>query len=380
MNVRPSYRYDIFTASGSFESACRGVLSQAAALPGQLVRLVFFGQVGSRDSYLHQCGVIASLVDEIFGDRSPVCSYVPQPVMGGVVALECHSADDGAQVSYKKLSGAGYVTVECGSFKEVVAGGLRGDIGTALSVQCAALFAVARDILAAEGMEVDDIVRQWNYIEDITGFVGEFQNYQVFNDARTRFYSLGRWSGGYPAATGIGAGPCGVVVDFNSMRGGDVEIVALDNPLQTPAHGYSQEVLVGAEDDFFAQRTTPKFERGKAVLSAGSMMCYVSGTASIRGEESVAVGDVLAQTATTMENIDCLTSSDNLKRYGAVRPVGRGRYDMLRVYVKRADDMESVRDYMTARYPDTHMVFLHTDVCRDELLVEIEGIVSYAGA
>ncbi|MDE7133723.1 MAG: hypothetical protein K2N86_00370, partial [Rikenellaceae bacterium] len=86
MNVRPSYRYDIFTASGSFESACRGVLSQAAALPGQLVRLVFFGQVGSRDSYLHQCGVIASLVDEIFGDRSPVCSYVPQPVMGGVVA------------------------------------------------------------------------------------------------------------------------------------------------------------------------------------------------------------------------------------------------------------------------------------------------------
>lgn len=379
MSMRPSYRYDIFTASGSFEAACRDVLLQAAGLPGQAVRLVLFGEVGSRDSYIGRCGTISSLVSDIFGDRRPVFSYVSQPVMGDGVVLECHSVVDGAQVSYKKVSGADYVTVECGSFKEVVAGGLRGDIEAALSAQCADLFAVAHDILAAEGMKVDDIVRQWNYIEDITGFVGEFQNYQVFNDARTRFYGAGQWNGGYPAATGIGAGPCGVVVDFNAMRGGDVEIVALDNPLQTPAHGYSQEVLVGAGDDFFARRTTPKFERGKAVLSAGSMMCYVSGTASIRGEESVAVGDVLAQTATTMENIDHLTSGDNLKRYGAVRPVEHGRYDMLRVYVKRADDMEPVRDYMTAHYPDTHMVFLHTDVCRDELLVEIEGIVSYSG-
>jgi len=298
--------------------------------------------------------------------------------MGGGVAVECRTlVGDGATVRYSSAAGERYMVVERGEFREVIAGGLRGDIYEPLEIQCGSLFAKASAILSAEGMSVCDIVRQWNYIEDITGFVGEYQNYQVFNDARTRFYEGGHWSNGYPAATGIGAGACGVVVDFDAARGGDIEVVPLDNGLQIPAHDYSQSVLLGAENRYLRTRTTPKFERGKAVLSESSRMSYISGTASIRGEKSVAEGDVIAQTATTMENIDYLVSPDNLIRNGATMAVGEPRYELLRVYVKRAGDMAAVREYMRSRYPDTGLLFLNTDVCRSELLVEIEGIASY---
>ncbi len=349
-----------------------------AELGGVPVRTVFFGAPADKAEYVRQADVIERSLRDRFGDRAPVFSYVPQPPMGGGVAVECRSLVDGdATVRYESAAGQRYIAVERGEFREVMAGGLRGDIYGPLDAQCDSLFAEASAILSAEGMSVCDIVRQWNYIENITGFVGEYQNYQVFNDARTRFYEGGDWRNGYPAATGIGAGACGVVVDFDAVRGGDIEVVPLDNGLQVPAHDYSQDVLLGAEDRYFRTRTTPKFERGKAVLSGGSRMSYISGTASIRGEKSVGVGDVIAQTATTMENIDYLVSPDNLVRNGATMAVGEPRYELLRVYVKQADDMPAVRDYMRSRYPGVGLLFLNTDVCRSELLVEIEGIASY---
>ncbi len=379
MDMRPAYGYKVVSAQGSsFGEACASVVSRIAALEGLPVRTVFFGSPSDREEYVRHVGEIERSLTDRFGDSRPVFSYVPQPPMGGGVAAECHLLAEGeAAVRYENVAGERYIAVECGEFREVVAGGLRGDIHAPLGEQCDSLFAKASAILSAEGMRTGDIVRQWNYIEDITGFVGEYQNYQVFNDARTRFYSGGEWPCGYPAATGIGAGPCGVVVDFNAMRGGDVQTVPLDNGLQVPAHDYSQNVLLGAEDSHFRTRTTPKFERGKAVLSRGSLMSYISGTASIRGEKSVGAGDVIAQTATTMENIDYLVSPENLSRYGAAVSVGAPRYELLRVYVKHAGDMPAVRDYMCGRYPGASLVFLNTDVCRSELLVEIEGVASY---
>ena len=49
-------------------------------------------------------------------------------------------------------------------------------------------------------------------------------------------------------------------------------------------------------------------------------------------------------------------------------------YDLLRIYVKRSEDIEPVRDYMNVHYPETLKHYLVADVCRPELLVEIEGI------
>jgi hypothetical protein len=42
--------------------------------------------------------------------------------------------------------------------------------------------------------------------------------------------------------------------------------------------------------------------------------------------------------------------------------------------------MEDVRTYMKAYYPDIKKIYICADICRDELLVEIEGIAALSKA
>ena len=62
------------------------------------------------------------------------------------------------------------------------------------------------------------------------------------------------------------------------------------------------------------QKTTPKFERAKAVWKEDHGFVYVSGTAAIRGEQSLEGVGIEQQTLTTLENIEYLVSRDNLNR------------------------------------------------------------------
>ena len=143
----------------------------------------------------------------------------------------------------------------------------------------------------------------------------------------------------------------------------------LDNPLQIAAHKYSQGVLLGAVDPYTQQRTTPKFERGRVIGTSGRQTIYISGTAAIRGETSLIADDVTEQTRITMENIDHLIAPVNSPESGI-----SSEYKLLRIYVKNPSQMEEVRTYMKANYPDIKKIYICADICREELLLEIEGI------
>ena len=144
----------------------------------------------------------------------------------------------------------------------------------------------------------------------------------------------------------------------------------VDNPLQIAAHAYSQNVLLGEKDAALPQKTTPKFERAKAVWKEDHGFVYVSGTAAIRGEQSLeGVGIEL----TTLENIEYLVSRDNLNRSG-IPATENATLITFRVYVKRWEDMEKAKQVVTERYPDLAAIYTLTDVCRSELLIEIEGM------
>ncbi len=159
-------------------------------------------------------------------------------------------------------------------------------------------------------MAIESIIRQWNYIPEITDYDNEFQNYQQFNDSRTLFYQKARWANGYPAATGIGT-HCGpLVIDLIAMQGHDDEF-AIKNPLQTDAHVYSEKVLLGENDLCLKYKSTPKFERAKLIVDQESSVVFVSGTAAILGEESLTCDDVAMQTKLTLENIERLVDHEN---------------------------------------------------------------------
>lgn len=150
--------------------------------------------------------------------------------------------------------------------------------------------------------------------------------------------------------------------------------VALDNALQVAAHDYSQNVLIGVADKVFRHKTTPKFERAKAVVSPESgLQVYISGTAAIRGEASLTGVGIGQQTVTTLENIEYLISRQNLRKHGV--KVGKiPEIQIFRVYLKSEELLEPARTIINSRYPNVSALYVLTDVCRDELLIEIEGV------
>jgi enamine deaminase RidA (YjgF/YER057c/UK114 family) len=271
-----------------------------------------------------------------------------------------------AKISY----GNSYLVLENSGCRELITEGiLPPDIGASHKEQSDHVFARLEEILHHENFLVSSIIRQWNYIENISSFENEYQNYQAFNDSRSHFYARADWSKGYPAATGIGTQAGGVMVELIAIAGDGLVNRALDNPLQIAAHKYSQGVLLGALDPCTRQRTTPKFERARIIGLPEQQTAYISGTAAIRGESSLISEDVIEQTQITMQNIDYLISSQNYPVPGA-----RREFKLLRVYVKNPQQMEKVRDYMKVSYPDISKLYICADICREELLIEIEGV------
>jgi chorismatase len=86
------------------------------------------------------------------------------------------------------------------------------------------------------------------------------------------------------------------------------------------------------------------------------------------------VGDVEKQTLTTIENIRRLFSKENQKLLGLDFNVSEIQFSHLRVYVKKMEDIPLVEKICYAELNCKSSLFLESDVCREDLLVEIEGV------
>lgn len=366
-------RYQVYSAHGDDLAGMCSALLREIEPEGKAVRLVFFGSPEDNADYLRQLNLIREAVGERFGAERPVLSYVAQKPLEGSLKMEVTYEDPAEILSIKY--GDNYMVIEDGVSKELIVGGvLPSDIDSPVYDQSAEVFERIRQILAEEGFHINSIVRQWNYIERITGMDRGRQHYQDFNDARTRFYALAEWHRGYPAATGIGTQLGGIMVELNALAVGPGMIDApLDNKLQVAAHRYSQGILLGKKNCGFNEKTTPKFERARIIGYHGNATVYISGTAAIRGEESLAGMDITEQTRVTMENIEYLVSEENLRPLSLDPGVSR-KFELLRVYIKFPDQLHAIRGYLDRHYPDVQKFYLYADVCREELLVEIEGI------
>jgi enamine deaminase RidA (YjgF/YER057c/UK114 family) len=232
-------------------------------------------------------------------------------------------------------------------------------------------------------------VRTWLYLGDIVGSekaldprtrrLGETQRYKELNRARTDFYRDLRFGRShrmaglrmniYPASTGIGMSGSGLAMSCLAMdtQRKDVFILPLENPQQTPAYQYHAR--------FSPQ--SPKFSRAMAVVVGEDVLTLVSGTASIVDSETRHLGDVKKQTEQTLENIERLISAEN---YAAHKVPGAGATlrDVIvaRVYVKRAADYPKCRAVCREKLGDVPIVYVVADICRPELLVEIECVAT----
>jgi chorismate lyase/3-hydroxybenzoate synthase len=183
-----------------------------------------------------------------------------------------------------------------------------------------------------------------------------------------RFAACSDWLGGPDTfdrllATGSGVGHSGTDLVIHALAAA-VPGTAVENPRQIPAYKYSRR---------FGPRP-PCFARATVLREPGGdhpPLLLVGGTASIRGEESVHVGDLRGQTLETFENLAALVRSAS----GDDADPGLGAFTDLRVYHFRDADRDAIAELVSQAFPALDRVeYARADLCRPELAVEIEGV------
>lgn len=213
-----------------------------------------------------------------------------------------------------------------------------------------------------------NLYRMWSYIPGLNQDNG--QNVEIYKD-----FCYGRsaaFSGEFPesmgevvpAATGIGSLAQKVAVYFLAKKTPDM--IHVENPMQVPAYNYPPKYGVKA----------PSFSRATYIpIGETEYRLFLSGTASVVGHSSHHWTDVEKQCETTLLNIQRLIDPDNLRRYGIDHPIALTDLDMIKVYIRHREDFAAVRKICSAFFkPDVSIIYLHADICRKDLLMELEGI------
>jgi len=229
-----------------------------------------------------------------------------------------------------------------------------GRLASGPAEEAAAAIDAAERILVSEGFSFRDVVRTWFYLRDILDWYGPFN--AVRTAAFRRMGLMGpKGDCAIPASTGIDGrnargGWCALDVFAAQPREGQrFEMKRLHNRKQNEATAYGSA-----------------FARGMALTLRDCRYLFVSGTASIDDHgATVHVGDFEAQTRQTIDAVAALLQSAG----ASLRDVRQAT-----VFLKNPCDVRSFeriaeRTGLDAVPPVTTVA----DVCRDELLVEIDA-------
>ena len=208
------------------------------------------------------------------------------------------------------------------------------------------------------------IQRIWNYLPQINGDGGGLERYRQFNMGRQQaFIDAGQAAfDGAPAACALGIRQGSLCIRFLAGKAAPLPV---ENPRQVSAYRYP---------DTYGPRA-PTFSRAAlADLGGGDVALFISGTASIIGHETVHLGDIRAQTRETLRNLTAVIAAAN-ERTTAVFELPRLEAV---VYVRNVSDAPVVREVLDQAlgadaHTVRHAVYLEADICRQDLLVEIEA-------
>ena len=208
------------------------------------------------------------------------------------------------------------------------------------------------------------LLRMWNYVSGINTGAGDAERYRQFCLGRAEaLETLGYLDSSLPAATGVGtrrgANDLSIYLLAATQPG-----VAIENPRQISAYRYPR--TYGPK--------SPSFSRAiRLGDSSTDSMLFVSGTASIVGHESMHDGSITNQLRETLRNLDALLA---VSAQGC--PPGLCHLPptaIVKAYVRDRDHAELVRQAFAPWVPARQMLLLLADICRADLLVEVEVIV-----
>ena len=214
-----------------------------------------------------------------------------------------------------------------------------------------------------EGSPCKHLLRTWNFFPHITNYDSkntQQNRYEVFCHGRLQaMQDCGIKTKVYPAATVIGTHEHNLQIYFLAS---DTPGTAVENPRQTSAYHYPVEY----------HHTQPLFSRGLLKTWGKQTHFYVSGTASIIGHETLHINDVCAQLNESINNVETLVAHANDKYQTQLNAQDDLLY--MKVYLRHREDVEQINQVLASRLSNnTPRALLLGDMCRDNLLVEIEA-------
>lgn len=199
------------------------------------------------------------------------------------------------------------------------------------------------------------LAKVWNYLGGINDGEGDLERYRRFSIGRAAAFSeLSVTDDAAPTGTGVG-----------TRRDLGLTIIALaskhplqlaENPRQLSAFKYPRKY----------GPSSPKFARGGLVRNDNHVLFLLSGTAAIVGHESVHPYDVNSQLDETLRNLVALSETVSVLDKSSI----------LRVYLRDPDDITVIASKLEAQLGlcNDQLAFLQGNICRRELVVEIDGI------
>ena len=307
----------------------------------------------------------------IHGGSAPLASaaHLPQAhLLKGVLGTGAHGGTSQVVELWRGRADATddlVGTTRCRHNGEVlfatVSAAIADDANDALGAATYAAYRSLLDALHATGYP--HLLRVWNSIPGINVNDDGLERYRHFNLHRFKAYEESKLptATGAPAACALGSygGPL-VLYCLASKTPPE----PIENPRQTSAYRYPQQYGPQA----------PSFSRAALCRGDGedSDVLFVSGTASIVGHQTLHQGNVVAQAHETLTNLQSVVAT--AVSHGA-REVALLSDMLLKAYVRHPADQPRVHQVLVGHGLDADAVlYLHADICRADLLVEIEAI------
>lgn len=213
------------------------------------------------------------------------------------------------------------------------------------------------------------LCRIWNYFPNINkSDINGLERYKSFCYGRAVSFDKNCnviETEKFPSATGIGSMSGNVNICFLSSSINQCKYI--ENPRQTPAYNYP--VAYGPKSPSFARATYYSY-------GDKNFNIYVAGTASIIGHETIFVDDAENQCITALDNIELLISEENLRRYDIKESLNLKDLDCIKIYIRKRSDFPIIKRICERRFSaKASIIYIKADVCRSNLLVEIEGVI-----
>ncbi len=220
--------------------------------------------------------------------------------------------------------------------------------------------ALYRRVLAAtRGLH---LCRAWNYVPQINATMAGLECYRAFCQGRSLAFEA-EFGGAFklllPAASAVGSSGAHLDVIFAASETAPHHF---ENPEQIPAYHYPPE----------HGPRSPSFARATVVRDGTRTWTFVSGTAAIKGHQTIAPDSLAAQLDCTLDNLRLISRAVGI---GDDLGAGRMKARHFKIYLRHAVDLTSVQTRLDRELLRTGDVvtYLQADICRAALAVEIEA-------